>query len=305
MANNRKPIRLIGAAIGSGAQDPRTEYAAEVLQEGGLTDRLAKTGMQAEWKIIVYPHYGRDKSEPFPLVADFNARLMRTVADTLAKEQFPLVIGGDHSCAIGTWSGVRKHMKHQGTMGLIWIDAHMDAHTPDTTPSGALHGMPLAALLGYGEDALVSLDGAHPKVLPQHVCLIGVRSFEVGESDLLTKLGVRIIYMEEVRRIGFAAALREAINIAELGTDGFGVTFDLDAIDPSEAPGVGSPAPGGVGAQDAISALEMLHDNPHLLAFEITEYSPFIDQQERTAKIVEGLIMSVAQGASQARKLRA
>jgi hypothetical protein len=159
--------------------------------------------------------------------------------------------------ATGTWSGAAAALRPRGALGLLWIDAHMDAHRPHTSPSGNLHGMPLACLLGHGEPALATLAGA-PALAPAHVCLVGVRSYEAEEAQLLEQLGVRVFLMDEVRRRGLPAVLREAHAVVTRGTAGFGVTLDVDAVDPQEAPGVGTPAPGGLRAGSLLAELERL-----------------------------------------------
>ncbi len=156
--------------------------------------------------------------------------------------RLPCVIGGDHSCAGGTWTGVARML--QGELGLVWIDAHMDSHTPATSHTGRLHGMPLAWLLGQGDDALYGLSAG--VVDPEHVALIGVRSYEPEEKERLDRLGVRVFHIEEVHRRGLDTVAAEALAIAARGTSGFGVSIDLDAVTPEEAPGVGTPVADGI-----------------------------------------------------------
>jgi arginase len=210
-------------------------------------------------------------------------RLALSVEKTLDSGYFPLVVGGDHSCAIGTWSGVHRWMGNRGELGLIWIDAHMDSHTFATTPSGALHGMPLACLLGYGDKQLTGIGTGLPKLHPEHVCLLGARSFEAGEAKLLKQLGVRVITMEEIRTRGIEATLAEALDIARNGTAGYGVSLDLDVLDPAEEPGVGSPEPNGLSCLELERAMHQLRHDSTLLAMEIVEYNPHHDRNFITA----------------------
>jgi arginase len=221
-------------------------------------------------------------------VRDLSVRLARRVHVATATSRFPLVLGGDHSVAIGTWSGAAAAMRPHGPFGLIWIDAHMDAHLPHTSPSGNLHGMPLACLLGYGDERLVSVCGA-PALRPEHVCLVGVRSFEEGEAALLDRLGVRIFFMEEVERRGLSAVMRDAQAIVTWGTAAVGLTLDLDALDPEDAPGVGTPEPGGIRARDLLPELTVLGQSSRLAAAEIVEYDPRHDRGDRTARLVESI----------------
>ena len=201
-----------------------------------------------------------------------------------------VVIGGDHSCATGTWSGAADALREAGPLGLIWIDAHLDMHVPATTHSGAINGMPLAALLGYGAPELTSVAKTGPAVYPHHVCLVGVRSFEPEELELAERLHIRLIRMEEVRRRGVEGALAEAQAIAADGTAGYGVSLDLDAFDPIDAPGVGTAVPGGIRAAAFLDTWSELTREPKCLGIEIAEYNPRRDQSGRTARLIGNLI---------------
>ena len=231
--------------------------------------------------------------DPIEVVQGVAARLADRVGQHLAQGDFPLVIGGDHSCAIGTWSGVKRALGAPERLGLIWIDAHMDSHTFATTPSGQLHGMPLACLLGHGEAALTAIDGPEAKLRPQHVCLIGVRSFEAGEAALLHRLGVRVFDMDEIRRRGLAEVFDAALAIVRQGTAGFGVSVDLDALDPEEEPGVGTPVPGGLRRAELAAALSRLRGDPAFVAMEIVEYNPRRDRGHATADAAGALVGAI------------
>lgn len=200
----------------------------------------------------------------------------------------PLVLGGDHSTAIGTWSGVKAALDNEDMdsedMGLIWIDAHMDAHTPETSPSLNVHGMPLAALLGQGEARFTSLEGICPKLKPENLCLIGVRSFEEREAALLMRLGVRVYFMQEVQERGFSTIFQEARN--KFGAHRFGVSIDVDAFDPTEAPGTGTPEDFGLRFNDVKNALYGLAQDPAFLALEITEFNPHRDLNNKTCQLI-------------------
>jgi arginase len=210
--------------------------------------------------------------------------------ELVAGDERFLVIGGDHSCAIGTWSGVAAAWRDVGPLGLIWIDAHMDMHVPETSHSGAIHGMPVACLLGYGACKLTSIAGTRPALASEHLCLLGVRSFESEEAELAERLGVRVIGMDEVRARGIAAALAEAKAIATDGTAGFGISLDLDVFDPADAPGVGTPEPGGVRAAAFLDAWERLGRDLRCPGLEIAEYSPSRDKRGRTARLMTALV---------------
>ncbi len=295
-----RPVEIVGVACGVGAQNPLCSSGPDALRAGDLLRRLQAHGRAAAWGETIRTHDDR-RVDALDSVAAVCDRLARRVRSVVARGRMPLVIGGDHSCAIGTWKGVASALRARGPLGLIWIDAHMDAHTDETTPSGALHGMPLACLLGYGSDRLTRIAG-DTRILPEHVCLIGVRSFESGEAELLQRLGVRIFFMPEVEQRGLAAVMREALAIATMGTAGFGVTLDLDAIDPAEAPGVGSPVGGGLGAAELTRALAHVHAHAALAGVEIAEYNPQRDHAGMTGRLaVEMAEAMLAADAAQTR----
>ena len=285
------PVKLIGVASGLGAPDPGCADGPQFLRELQV---FQGKDIQATWDGMLRP--AANLPSPIAAISELSTRLAARVEDELNAGHFPLVIGGDHSCAIGTWSGVHQWLGARGPLGLIWIDAHMDSHTYATTPSGALHGMPLACLLGYGEPELTTIDGTAPKLRPQHVCLLGVRSYEAGEAALLKKLGVRVITMQEIRSRGVTATLAEAMTIARNGTAGYGVSIDLDALDPAEEPGVGSPAPGGLLCSELEQALRLLRDDPTMLAMEIVEYNPHHDRDQLTAQAAGALFRAALEG---------
>ena len=283
-------IIVIGAASGAGAPDAATAEGPDALRHYHV---FHDTPLQhVEWDAIL--HVPRaEQDTPLHAVAALSEQLAAEVEAVLRAGNFPLVVGGDHSCAIGTWSGVHRVLADQGPLGLIWIDAHMDSHTFATTPSGQIHGMPLAVLLGHGEAALTSIDGAEAKLLPEHVCLIGVRSYEAGEAALLRRLGVRVFEMDEVRRRGLAEVFDEALAIVRQGTAGFGVSVDLDALDPAEEPGVGTPVPGGLRRTELATALSRLRGDPGFVAMEIVEYNPRRDRGHATADAAGALVGAI------------
>jgi len=289
-ATNSRNIIVIGAASGAGAPDPACAGGPDALRRYHI---FHDTPLQhVEWDAILrVPRDAQDT--PLHAVAALDTRLATEVEAVLRAGNFPLVVGGDHSCAIGTWSGVHRILADRGPLGLIWIDAHMDSHTFATTPSGRIHGMPLACLLGHGEAALTAIDGPEAKLQPEHVCLIGVRSYEAGEAALLHRLGVRVFDMEEVRRRGLAAVFDEALALVRQGTAGFGVSVDLDALDPEEEPGVGSPVPGGLRRTELAAALGRLRGDPAFVAMEIVEYNPRRDRGHVTADAVGALVGAI------------
>ena len=273
----RMRVEIIGVRSGVGGRDPGAVGAVNSLRAAGLAERLQAGGLDARWGAIVQPARSL-AADPTAAMARLGPRLAQAVKEAIGNGAFPLVIGGDHSCAVGTWSGVAAAHRARGTLGLIWIDAHLDSHTPQTSHTGLIYGMPLAALLGYGDAAFTDclLPGA--KVLPQHVCVLGARSYEPEERALLDRIGVRVIGMEEIARRGVAAALAEAVAIAAGAPAGYGITLDLDVIDPRDAPGVGTPAPGGVPAGELIEAAASVAADARLRGLEIAEYNPRRDR---------------------------
>jgi arginase len=283
-----RAIRVLGAASGRGAGDEGCRFGPEAARRAGLLQQLAALGARARWEATL----AGDRGDALTAVRKLAVRLARRVQSAAARGEFPLVLGGDHSCAIGTWSGMASALRSRGALGLIWIDAHMDAHVPATSPSGNLHGMPLACLLGHGDATLAALAGA-PALRPEHVSLVGVRSFETGEAQLLQQLGVRVFTSAETERRGLDAVLREAHARATAGTCAFGLTIDVDAVDPLEAPGVGTPEPGGLRARELERTLECFGGDRRLAALEIVEYNPAHDIEGRTAALVCDLATAV------------
>ncbi len=285
-------IAVIGAACGYGAQKQDCQDGPEVLHSFGFLDQLHEAGIHYRWDGIL--HLAQDNYRtPLSSVTAFCDGLAAKVGSAVANGDFPIVLGGDHSCAIGTWSGVKSVISDQGSLGLIWIDAHMDSHTYATTPSSAIHGMPLACLLGHGDAGLTGIVSPQPKLRPENVCLIGTRSFEAGEAKLLQQLGVRIFSMEEIMLRGMGTVWHEALAIVQNQTAGFGISLDLDVLEPSEEPGVGSPEPGGVLKNILVEMLRTLKANPNFLAMEIVEYNPYLDIKFATANAVCDLVAAI------------
>jgi len=284
-----RSVRLIGAGWGIGAPDPRCDLGPTALRAGRLARSLREARVRADWGAIVSTETP-DTADTVAAVRALTAQLGNEVEHALRHGELPVVLGGDHTCAIGTWQAVRRHLDGKGPLGLIWIDAHLDSHLPHTTPSDALHGMPMACLLGHGDPRLSQSCGGSPILDPAHVCLIGARSFEPEEAALLLEMGVRVFPMTEVRRRGLAAVFAEALVLVQTDTAGFGVSIDLDVLDPEDAPGVGTPVEGGIRGRDLAAALARLRGNPMLQAFEIAELNPVLDDNGTTATQVSNLL---------------
>lgn len=289
----QRVYRFLGACSCWGAQVRTCERGPEDLLDSRIFERLKQDGAVISEIAMLYPKQMASNqeiplSESLPLIYEFNLRLAALVSETIERNEFPITVAGDHSSAVGTWNGVRKAVAKKSGLpiGLLWIDAHMDSHTPETTPSGAWHGMPVAALMGFGAPELAKLLDSEPVLEPEHVVILGVRSFEKGEVDLLKKLNVKIYFIEEIRKRGFSTVLKEAIEKVSAGTFGFGVSIDVDVIDPKEAPGVGSPEEGGISSKELLDGLPLLGKSPKALGFEVVEYNPQRDVGHRTRELV-------------------
>ncbi len=281
----QRQIELIGAAWGLGGPEPGCAEAPAALMPM-IADEFKRCGVPVEAGPILSP--SRTERRKQLAVSKLCGLLASAAADSVQRGRLPCVLGGDHSCAGGTWTGVARATK--GDLGLVWIDAHMDAHTPRTSHTGRLHGMPLAWLLGEDDDPLYGLTTG--VIEPKHVALIGVRSFEPEEKMRLEHLGVRVVYMEEVARRGIGPVLDEALAIATRGTKAFGVSIDLDVVTPDEAPAVGTPVPDGVAGSELARALEGIGGRRELAAIELVEYSPRLDPTGSTARVAVDLLVS-------------
>jgi len=219
--------------------------------------------------------------------------LAREVEGILQADELPLVVGGDHSIAIGSFAGAASYCKQrEETLGLIWFDAHADMNTPETTPSGNIHGMPLAALLGYGAPELTNVAGFAPKLDPSLCVHIGARDIDPGERELIRKLGMRFFTMREIDERGMSACMDEAIKIASRGSGGYGVTFDVDALDPGDAPGSGTLVRGGLTYRESHLGMEKIAEAGGMRYLEIVEINTALDVNNKTAELGVELILS-------------
>jgi len=253
-------------------------------------------GSEFLWQAMIAPEKDTP-TDSYEAIASLNRSFAKAVYHTALSAPFLLSVGGDHSSAIGTWSGVAAANRTKGKIGLLWIDAHMDAHTPQTTESGNIHGMPLAALLGHGDKRFTELLDPHPKISPESTALIGVRSFESGEAALLKDLDVRIYFIDEVQKRGIRAVLQEAHSLVSRETVGYGVSFDLDSLDPKEIQAVGTPEPNGLGPEETLAALSDLLETSPPLAFELVEYDPHLDVELKTLAFIGKLVQLIKRSA--------
>jgi arginase len=236
---------------------------------------------------------GSDKLRYKAPILQANRDLMKCVDKVLTDGRMPLVLGGDHSIAIGSIAGTSNfHARRGESLGLIWFDAHGDFNTPQTTPSGNIHGMSLAVSLGYGDKDLVRLGGRAPKINPRNCVLIGIRDIDQHEREMIKKSGVTCYTMRDLDERGMRDVLDEAIRTASDGTAGIHLSFDLDVIDPEEAPGTGTPVWGGISYREAHLAMEMIHDRAHIVAMDLVEVNPVLDSQNVTGVFAVELAQS-------------
>ncbi len=252
-----------------------------------------KINTSIEWVTLLEASSVDSGLSVMPVVKNLSRNLGEIVIDLTKQQQRFCVFGGDHSSAIGTWSGYAFAKRVLGDIGVIWIDAHMDCHTPHTSETKNIHGMPLAHLLGHGDDYLVKLFDNEPSLKPENVCLIGIRSYESGEAELLKSLGVKIFFIEDVQKLGIREVLRQAYQHVSRNTCAVGLSLDLDGVDPIDAPGVGCPADDGINGDELIQALRTEINNKNIMALEIVEYNPIRDIDGKTAKLAVELFNAV------------
>jgi arginase len=285
-------IKTLGAATCLAGSEDGCDSGPHVLRRSGMIGALARRhGVRLEWRRLLTPRpeLGLEAS-----VADLCRRIHQRVRNLVEDDHPFLFMGGDHSCAMGVWSGVMRGMPRARDLGLIWIDAHMDAHTFETTPSENIHGMPVAALLGQADQRLAQIYGNHPRLYPSQLVIIGARSFEPPEQALLKRLGVRVCTMGDIyRKGGLRPLLLKEIARLRHRCRRYGISIDLDAVDPDDAPGVSSAAPGGLSGAALCRALAGLGGDPALIGLEISEFNPRNDRGHRTERLVEQLIGAV------------
>ncbi|HKD04512.1 MAG TPA: arginase [Bryobacteraceae bacterium] len=293
-------IAIIGAPLDLGQGRRGVDMGPSAVRVAGLGKRLtdlkysvADLGnipvAQPESLATDGPH----KARFLPEIAQSCEHLARMVADSLSAGQTPLVLGGDHSIAAGTVAGVSQHFREKGTrIGLIWIDAHADMNTPESSPSGNVHGMPLACCVGKGPEELVNILGFSPKVNPANVALVGIRDVDELERNEVRSLGVRAFTMRDIDERGLRAVMDDAIEAASDGTAGFHLSLDMDFVDPDYAPGVGTPVRGGATYREAHLAMEMICDSGRMTSLEVVEVNPVIDEVNRTAELAVELVLS-------------
>jgi arginase len=295
----RTHIAIIGAPLDLGQDRRGVDMGPSALRVANLHSRLASLGYKVEdWgNIPVEQKEAAPEGDPHAkylgLIAEASEALAARVDGALAQGYLPLVLGGDHSVAVGTVTGVASHFRGSGEgIGLIWLDAHADMNTPESSPSGNIHGMPLACIVGMGPTPLAHLGGFRPKVAAHNVAIVGLRDVDAMEKPQVRDSGVRAFTMRDIDENGLRAVMEEAIAIASQGTAGIHVSLDMDFCDPADAPGVGTPVRGGATYREAHLAMEMICDSRRVVSMEVVEVNPVIDEKNRTADFAVELIMS-------------
>ena len=285
-----QPVHIIGVPLDLGGGRRGVDMGPSALRIAGLAERLSGLGHPVQDKgdlTVPIPETQRAGDERKRYIRDIARicnRVYQTALTSLEAGAVPLVLGGDHSLAAGSVAASSGYARSRdAALGLIWVDAHGDMNTPTSTTSGNVHGMPLSALLGGEPLELASLAGFSPKVAPEHTVLLGVRNLDEREKLRVRESGVHVFTMKDIDRAGIAAVAEQAILLAGKGTAGIHVSFDMDACDPSVAPGVGTPVKGGLDYREAHMVMEMLADSGLLLALDIVEVNPTLDVQNSTA----------------------
>jgi len=294
-----KQIAIIGAPLDLGSGRRGVDMGPSAVRVANLNGRLAELGYEVEdlgnVPVIQRESQGEvdSRAKYLPQIVETCTQVAGMVGEALGAGKFPLVLGGDHSIAVGTVSGASQHFRRRGQkLGLIWIDAHTDMNTPESSPSGNVHGMPLACCIGQGPEELTNIFGYSPKIDPANVALVGIRSVDGKERDIVQRSGVHAFTMRDIDERGMRSVFEEAIRIAGDGMAGIHVSLDMDAVDPREAPGVGTPVEGGITYREAHLAMEMLGDTGRMTSLEVVEVNPVIDDANRTAILAVQLVLS-------------
>jgi arginase len=294
-----RDIAILGAPLDLGAGRRGVDMGPSALRLAGIGPRVAALGYSVEDLGNVFVDQpestpsGPSRAKYLSQITTACSALADMIDRTVREDRFPLVLGGDHSVAVGTIAGVSNaYRQQQERIGVIWIDAHADMNTPDTSPSGNVHGMPLACCIGKGPEELVNILGYSPKVDPANVVLVGIRDIDAIERQCVRESGVTPFTMRDVDERGLREVMEKALSIAGAGTAGIHLSLDMDVVDPDEAPGVGTPVRGGITYREAHLAMEIICDSRRLISMEIVEVNPVLDEANRTADLGVELVLS-------------
>jgi len=292
-------IRVIGVPLDLGQSRRGVDMGPSAVRVAGLEARLEALGHEVEDGgnvAVAIPEQKKEGAANAKYLKEITATCTKhaeLVLKTLEAGRVPLCLGGDHSMAAGTVSGVAEFYRRQNQrVGLIWIDAHTDINTPDSSPSGNVHGMPLAALMGLWESELANIFDFSPKVRPENCVLVGVRDIDAVEKENVRRAGIGVFTMRDIDERGMRTVMEEALRVAGRGTAGYHISLDMDWVDPEDAPGVGTPVRGGATYREAHLAMEIIADHGRMLSFEIVEVNPVIDEHNQTADLAVELALS-------------
>jgi len=294
-----KQIRVIGVPLDLGQSRRGVDMGPSAVRVAGLEARLEAIGHVVEDGgnvAVAIPEQKKEGAAHAKYLKEITATCTKSaelVLKTLEAGKVPLVLGGDHSVAAGTVAGVAEFYRRQNQkIGLIWIDAHSDMNTPESSPSGNVHGMPLAAIMGLGPAELGNIFNFSPKIHPENCVLVGIRDVDAFEKENIRRAGVEVFTMRDIDERGMRSVMEEALRMAGRGTAGYHVSLDMDWIDPEDAPGVGTPVWGGATYREAHLAMEIIADHGRLLSLEIVEVNPVIDEHNQTADLAVELSLS-------------
>lgn len=289
-------VSIIGVPMDLGQKRRGVDMGPSAMRYAGLIEEIQSLGYEVKdyGDININRPATSERKEGelrnLDEVVKVSEELSNSIDQIEAEHSFPLILGGDHSMSIGSVAGVRQ--RHEN-LGVIWYDAHPDLNTQETSPSGNIHGMPLAVNLGMGHSKLTEIRGTVPKIKPENVVIIGARSIDEGERQIIKEKGIKVYTMHEIDRIGMTKVIEETIKYLENSTDGVHLSFDLDGIDPLEAPGVGTPVLGGISYRESHLALEMLAESEIITSAEFVEINPILDNKNQTADVAVALVTSL------------
>ena len=292
----KKEISIIGVPMDLGQMRRGVDMGPSAIRYAGVVERLENLHLHIEDLGDIEIGSAERMNNPesnlknLKAVAEASERLANTVDEEMKKGKFPLIFGGDHSIAIGSIAGVAKHYKN---LGVIWYDAHGDLNTAETSPSGNIHGMPLAVSLGLGDPVLTNIGRYEPKIKPENIVIIGARSLDDGEKELIKEKGIKVYTMHEIDRMGMTAVMEDAISYLKERADGVHLSLDLDGLDPHDAPGVGTPVIGGISYRESHLAMEMLAEADIITSAEFVEVNPILDERNKTASVAVALMGSL------------
>jgi len=292
-------VKVLGVPLDLGQERRGVDMGPSAVRAAGLNSAVRGLGYEVEdagnihVKLPEEQHFGDIKAKYLKEITETCREVAHLVYQTLEEDCFPVSLGGDHSVAAGTQAGVSKFYRDRGqSVGLLWVDAHADMNTPETSPSGNVHGMPFAATLGLSPEPLAMIFGYKPKFAPKNCVLIGARNLDERERRLVKESGVHVFTMRAIDELGMSEVMEQSLKLANEGTAGFVVSFDMDVVDPTEAPGVGTPVRGGITFREAHLAMEMVADSKKMLGLELVEINPIIDIANQTAILAVELAMS-------------